>query len=703
MAISDTYINHYFFHDWTDPKNGYRKRLVIAPRAPWDSVWVSTTPPAFGSTGASGWHRIPDDALATGDAPIAMSGASYNGGLPIGFPTTPTMAMRVDLARLSSSAALTALRGYLQTPYYYSDGVVFSVSSSYDLTSDSTNIFTLYSDRGNSALTVANFSVDFQGAQSRYPAQSIECAYTEDSAVIELEVIHIAHAVLERIPPEAIAQYAVYNQNTTTYVGGAASAYAQKIFYDVVYDSGAVGSTVYGIASNTRGGESDRFRCRTFSLQSLSLAIESLATSLYRNLMRDSAAEFLLQSASYTTGATPFDHWTFYARDYTQADGRGASLTAATNLYFIGAGWKDATQTHAVGTTALHTAYDAANDGDTNDGDVVLGLYSPHDAQSIHGYANAYDLLVDLAGGGLAKVVLAGDADTVSVYFAKPGEGSTVTLTLDEIVREPSDPVPVMLGSAAGIIRDCPVTLPDAEGEDVATFTRPPIEGSLAEQDVGVELFFHHCPPIRQTDDYWLFDKNRAGFTNDDIDSGADYVMIALPSFSCRKLYYYADAGTILNNDKPILPHPQVTIDLGFATATLRGETVTWVTPAAPRNDPAYKDIDHAIVIESYRDRSLLAQTKSCTMFAVNSAMRDTFASPYQWKLTEAIPQSKGVLRKLGDKIALNDSGGSTVGLSIFARETDVFVDVPYPKHGMIVSVAEADGDAEVSIIGVAT
>lgn len=699
----------FHYHDYTDPENGHRVRIVVTGSGLSQLTGYGSQPPwkYYGIFGA-GWLPFPSDSIEVPQ----VGDVAFNGNLSIGAPKAPTAKVRFDLVRMDNNEFGFTFSSFLLDPVTLG-GVSYAIpgGSSHTMTTDTTNLLTIYTDNGNAALATSDFAVVFQGAQVKQALRPLELSFLNDTAFYEATFEHVVTACLGRVKPIDIAQYALYNLNTTTYVGGAGD-YAFDHFYDAIYTDGSV---IYATAASTRGGtQADRFRGRLFAVEALPRTVELLAQEVYRGLVRNQNAAFefrklvggtSLDDASIQGEATPFDYLRFATQNYgTNGERGGSSLQVnppgSKELFFIGAGWRDVGVTYAVGTDDLGLALDS--------GDVTFGMFAPGDTQAgVYKYSNAYDLFVDMCEGGLSKAtylfeegVGTGADLNCNVYFS-PVLGGVRAITgirRSDTINE--DPAAVL---GAGYVRTVEAQWPDPFGEDEGIIERAPTEGNLGDPKGGVNLFFHNMPYQGSEDDFKFWDSNFTGYPSFQV---ADSLYHSYPYFSPRRLYYIDDAGTLLNSDAPILAHNQVQYEKNWSTFTAWLGTVrTWSNPGLFTGfHPFASRVDHykESFIRPYRARLLALQRESCLPYAASDTLQAMFGSQDQWGITVRAESSLANITYIGERFQLKNESDSNAALDIFVQNGSFLDATNYPSLSYCTAATEEDGFVKLSLLGIA-
>jgi len=696
-------VRHY--HDYIEPENNYRMRLYLT-FAGTSAIGGLSSPPAWGlGTSWNGqWTPLPDNSIfapSLGDVAFASS-------LPIGAPRTPVAKVRFELVQL-------ALRGFddvvaaLLSPAV-AGGVSYAIpdGSSHTMTTDTTTLLTVLSDNGDDTLEIDEFAVVFQGAQIKQVQRPLGLSYEDDIGEYEATFAHVVEACLERIKPADIAQYALYALNTTDWVNpaGGSGDYAFAHLYDAIYQGGDDDAT-YAIGSATRAADIDKqIRCRLYAIESLPYAIEALAQEVYKALVRDSGATFEFRRSIGTNASsahgTPFDFLRFYSQTYDATGLKGnteliVNSGGAKQLFFVGAGWQGGNDTYAVGTDELGAALDA--------GDIVVGMFSPSDTDfGVYSYTNAYDLFVDMCAGGLSKATYHFEDDkSCDVYFSPilGGYRSIQSIHRGDVLKE--DPNAVLGG---GYVSEVEAQWPDAQGDDESVVIRAKTEGNLGDARGGVNLFFHNLPYQGSESDFKWWAGNLPGQPN--IADEDNSVFMSYPFFSPRRLYYFDNAGTLLDGDSPILAHDQVRLEKNWSTFTpWTGTTQDRPTPELRGSvslpfSQSYQDYYTEQLIRPYRARMLALQRESCLAYFASDFLQRMFGSEDQWGITVRVDADKANVAYVGERFQLKDDSDADASLNIFLQNGSFLDATHYPGLAYCVAATEESGYVKLSLLGIA-
>lgn len=697
-----------YYYDYTDPANHHRVRIHMALAETFPTGGLSDPPPwDYGFSYGSSWSPLPIYSVAN----LKLGEGSFNSKFPIGAPATPSASADFDLQQLSVlgfDEVVTALLNPVAA-----GGVSYAIpgGSSHTMTADTTNFLTVLSDKGNSALSIGSFPVIFQGAQVKQKQRPLDPSFEDDTCFYTATFAHAVEACLERIKPIDIAQYACYNLNTTQFVNpaGGSGDYAYAHLYDLIYQGS--NPAKYAIGSATRASNlAEQFRCRLFAAQALSLAIETLAQEVYKSLIRDDAATFEFRNADISPSdpATPFDFLTFGKQNYGANGERSGDVpvndgSGVFKAFFIGAGWKGSDLTYGVGDDSLGLALDETTNADLGLG-VVFGMFSPHDTEAgVYSYDHAYDLFVDMCGGGAAKASYQFDSDRACAVSFSPilgGVRTTTNLQRSDVFSENDKPV---LG--AGYVQVVDVTIPDPQGEDEGSVGRAPTEGNLGDNKGGADLFFHNLPYLGSESDFKWWATGLPGQPNI-VDTG-NYVFLSYPYFSPRRLYYFDDAGGLLDGVSPILCHSQVQIEKNSGTLTAWiGTAQGWQSPLLRGSvslpfSQSYQDYYTEQLIRGYRARVLALQRESCLAYAVSDLLQRMFGDPDQWGVSVVTVLDNADATFIGERFRFKDDSNNDMALDFFMPSAPYLDATSYPTLCYCTAAAEEDGFVKLALLAI--
>lgn len=699
-------LNARYFFDYVEIANDYRVRLYLTPPGAVELPLSTYPAPPFGGNTVSGWVSLSTESISV----VNIGDVAFASSFPVGAPRTPIAKIRFQLTAIGDG-----LRSVLLSPA--EPGTVsYSVpgGSSHTMTTDTTPMLTILADNGDATLDIEDFEIAFQGAQIKQVQRPLGLSYESDTSDYEVTFAHIIEACLERIKPVDIAQYALYNFNTSTYANpaGGSGDYAFAHLYDGVWQGGNDNAT-FAIGSATRAAEiGHQFRCRLFAVETLPRTVELLAQEIYKAFVRDTSATLEFRRATGTNSSvaegTPFDFLRFSTQTHDGSGDRGITELVingggAKQLFFIAAGWQGGDVTYAIDSDELGLALD---DTDPNNGvGIVFGMFSPNDTDSgIYSYTNAYDLFVDMAAGGLSKATYQFDDEkSVDVYFSPilGGHRAIRNIYRENAIRE--DPNAVL---GAGYVSEVEAQWADPQGEDEGVIIRAKTEGNLGDARGGVNLFFHNLPYRGSEGDFKWWPGNLPGQPN--IADEENSVFLSYPYFSPRRLYYFSDADTLLDGSSPILVHDQVRLEKNWSALT------SWTGTSQNRPTPdlrgsvslpfsqTYQEYYTEQLVRGYRARMLTLQRESCIAYFASDFLQRMFGSEDQWGITVKVDMDKANVAYVGERFQLTDDNDNPASLDIFLQNGSFLDATHYPGIAYCVSAVEDAGFIRLSLLGIA-
>lgn len=518
-------------------------------------------------------------------------------GLPIGLPDAPEHEITLSL-----DDAPTDFATYIMSPVsgdfitMSRDGSTFNI---YDGDNESialfntSNLWTLYSDCGDTALEVSEFKVLFQGVQKR--SESIDIT----GGTLSITLLDVATHILNTMPPILLGFLFECDQIETNvitlYPTYAERKKNSKIVFDMLYEDDG---EVYGKADWYNETTSDAYakypnehRQHTFyPLHDLYDAVHTLLRVMYAGYIRKN-------TATVAVTATPDIAITRYRHDYTTAAGRGTAIDA-DDIYFMG--WGQVVN-------------------NLGSGGYAYGYLHRDDALSVcRRYQGMRDWLHDLvkAQGARCRMRYASATEIEIVYEVVTG-GLSEAITLSDIIGKLDD---VTASIGYNRLRGCTVVADGLDGNSVREVLYADI-GSGSETDEDCVLPLHGIPTSINDSDHT---ENRwsASITINNSLDGSRGTIFTEHAFFCDKLVYF-DQPSFSTAEYAIVPHWSIDYSDGSTTYS---DVTTFALPTGLPNrawlDGASASL-RAIIVEIQR-RYSQSYTVARALSAIFGGRRQT-------------------------------------------------------------------------------
>lgn len=646
---------------------GHRQRVVIMPAGS-DIFNTPGTQPEWRETNEYDWLPLADGAI-TFPTPTEAQGSFEK--YVVGMANTPIYKQSANFARLYRNATeepdadAQDLAGYIRN-YIYPDGGTYAYTSA-PLTSsyrtfDTTNVWWILTDDGDSSKTISQFRTVFCGVQSILPEKE-GSIITGQTVTQDIELRHIGRAALESVLMTDVCEHVVntYDHHATT-------------DYDFLFDtafsySGAKFGWGWRLYPDEAGGG------RFYKFADIFRSIETLATRALIGWLRgdwnDSGdlarISLTLRSLAATSGgATPWDHWTFYEQTGEQTTNRGDALDR-DDVYVLG-----------------EVLYGS---------DRIGGLFHPsEDKASLarEGYT-AWDFLEECGSAALAKMRFV-QQDMYSLYLRimAPREGDSVDLTRASLrTTDASKPLEVPYVESYEVIANAAVSLDGGYGDDC----QPPVEvknfGSQAEQGGTATTMFDCVPGIGEKDQW----KHRAPY---DLSLAFEGLSLASYNIPLRKLWYFTDLDSLLPFTSPVRVHHAPAFGFGNGTYSV----------VDPITLPEDTSIDTYGDAEAWRDamRVALAQTYRTdgqTAMLAN-VMIQLFGFHKQTKYQFLVPANLATVNDIGDRYRITPASGGHYSAQPLVNSAEVDIsDLPGVCWLLSTKIDDDTYLAEIELVGV--
>lgn len=423
-------------------QNNWRYRLEILPRQQ-DNVTNHTTL---------------TDYTITADMGVFSEDMTLESGFdaqPLGLPKTPAMKLKINLDALTGATQWTDLRACLLQPnlpasMYDSSGNALSETGEWTPASmsvnyfNSANIFTLRSDLGDSGATMSSATVIFQGGQRKTPTNKLELNYSD--SFYEIDIFGIERIILEQLPL------------------GMLDILIQPY---VLLINRFVGEQSYLRLALTEIAPAGSIYCYAIQVSILTDLAGSVATAMYRNLMRDNSADFnIAQLLGDINGSDKTI--TMYEQTFgDSANPTGSAFTSASDIYFV----------YAVRDTS----------------DTLYHAFS--DKKFMGKYTNFYDMYKEMAEVTFSKRVFFNTDDTTVQCYCVPIWKKTSSDTTQAITLSDIDIDTAKLEIGGMSIRSARVNLYSIGSEEIdkIEYTNT---GTDSDTDWDVAAAWHNMPQV---------------------------------------------------------------------------------------------------------------------------------------------------------------------------------------------------------------
>lgn len=403
-------------------------------------------------------HTTLTDYTITADMGVFSEEITLESGFdaqPLGLPKTPAMKLKINLDALTGATQWTDLRSCLLQPLHYavlydSGGAVITGGSAWTPTDisrytyNSTNIFTLRCDLGDSGATMSSATVIFQGGQRKTPTNKLELNYSD--SFYEIDVFGIERIILEQLP---LGMLDILIQPYVLLINRLVVA---QRYLRVAYTQIAPAGSIY---------------CYAIPISVITDQAGLVATAVYRGLVRDNSASF---DVAYLFG--DINGSDKVIRVYEQTLGNstnllGSAITDASAIYFV----------YAVRDTS----------------DTLYHCFS--DKKFMGKYTNFYDMYKEMAEVTFSKRVFFNTDDTTVQCYCVPIWKKTSSDTTQAITLSDIDIDTAKLEVGGMSIRSARVNLYSIGSEEIDKIEYTDI-GTDSDNDWDVTAAWHNMPQV---------------------------------------------------------------------------------------------------------------------------------------------------------------------------------------------------------------
>lgn len=476
--------------------------------------------------------------------------SEYPDKYPLGIPEKGACTLTLNVDHAPDADIVTYLSentqryGLVQYEDSLGNPVDLETLLNYDVGGNATipfptsNVWTLFSDKGNSALTTDNFEIIFQGVQKR--SDSITLRGTK----IEITLGDIIGEVLKTITPLHVTSAMLAEQVNITDIDTTPTySYTTKTSraaWDYLYkESTAVyGQCLYVDFNKVISDDSTinvQDECHYYKLEDLYDAIHKCVHAVY--------SAFIRQLGTISVTGSPLDATTMYAQNYL-ADGLRGSAVANNSLWFIG----------------LAKRLDERTDPPYD-----YGFLFPNDA---NGMAKNHETLWDFLKAHVESMGMymrwhVSQGNTLNILYRKPKqESSWRTFTLaSDIGGTTYDDIEIEKNYER--IRACTAVTPSMNSQSVKEVQYSQ-GGSDAESDYSLKFPLCSSPMLHYGDR-----QNTLKWGSTIAQSlSASYKQVFIePAFYTGRIYYFA-TPSFSSAEYPIVPHHQIDYSDGSSTYT---------------------------------------------------------------------------------------------------------------------------------------
>lgn len=673
-----------YYVDTIEPVSGWRYRFEFQGAWPYDLNSSGAQQPAVTGVPAfmddpgvgSIYIRMPETAITS----LAVGASEYD-GLPVGWPSPPTLKIGFDLTALNTFYVETGDTSNIATRLLspvWPGGGIFYISDPFGVDPDTPYEFDLHNfvrystDAGDSAIAVSAFETVFIGTQNPFPSLTVKASRVPERVTCEVEFTHIIKACLEAITPEIFAAAFRSDHAGSGYPNNTPKA-SGVIYDDLYYQSPNRYARAFAKYKDDDGNYE---KARLHHIRHLSETMRGLVEQAYYNFTRIYSGTTVdvgfyskntnhpQYSASYNTH-TPLSIYEFYEKDYTPANGRGTSLLGSilpeNNVYFISYIWPSSIDTDP-GTDPFD--------------DAIGGFLSPHDDYGIHTFTNMWDFMKRWADGTLCKVQFdAAGRDVMRVYF-NPLKQSITTTTARRDLRTrnfrrgggdaPDAEIEIGGQRLSGAI----ATWAGAGNDDETNITVKAV-GSRSDADGAFEIMFHNLPSIGDPANRYRM-TTHTGDRGYNPDISTEHVIGASTGFRIRTLYYIATPAASVS-EIAIRVHDTVGIDVGDGYVIDGEITPLPTTSTHPLPDDLFDDAWWLTFVATMRG----IQLNSCLGYATAYRATQLFSDQSQAEIRTEVDLDFAYLLDIGDRYTFVDDAGAYAAGNIFL-DTDTYL-APIP------------------------
>lgn len=642
--------DYVYYRDWNDRHTGWRWRLVITP--PHNTALSIGSVPAFGLNTYSGkFIPFPADIIFR---PPDNESAGYN-DRPLGAMQLPSMKLAFNLANIKGEVDTNSdgttdmedLLGYIVEQKWNNGGTIegrgFATST----------LFTLYTDRGDSSITdVTLFDPYFVGAQRIRPTTKFVINWRNETARIELELIHLVRIACENVIPDDVATRV---QNGTHPVGPKQFYLTYELLWKQTSPQLAWFGHLRAGPFDGRQQQVDMWRLVDF-YRTLSTCIEDVMRAFTRT-----TASFIFDGSRGVTingrrTATPVDVFRLYRQRINDASGEKGTELATTDLWIVGR------------VSYLSTGQ-------------AIGGFLRDDAtgegqESLWRWSNMWDFLIASTGVAMMRVE-AGSATAFTIFWDYISPVSA-QISIDRSIVLGNE---VTIEQGAATIRGASAE-PAEEAQDPIEYK---IKGLDAEADATIQLVFSNHPD-------WA-DSNETFAPLIGTIDGTAAAFATLPGFRSFGLYYIDTVGSA---EAPIRPHHYCEVNNGVGWRT--GDCADAVPPpggiliSSFGGGPVYPGMEKSLWAPI---RGMFHQMiyQASMPYASAKAVTFEFSNPMQNTTEMEVPLAIVCWKDIGRRVSSTWSSGTE-----FLWDSMTFLD-PIPGAPVIVSAQDNPGTAMTKLL----